>query len=678
MDEGERNRVFLKIAKRLSEILRENPRPSLETAPAAGPKSALSNLPDRNPFFTGRDHVLAQLREALAAWGRAALSGLGGIGKSQTAVEYAYRHAGEYDYIFFATAASREALVSSYVTIASLVKLPESTAHDQTLAADAVKRWFSSNQRWLLILDNADDLAIVRELIPSGKSGHMLLTTRSGALGPIARRVEIVEMGTDEGALFLLRRAKHIPEDASLDAAVEADQTTAKEITTHLDGLPLALDQAAAYIEETGCGLSDYLELYRKHAPELLRRRGVLASDHLSVATTWALSFENIEKANPAAAELLKFCSFLHPDAIPEEMFRAGAQELGPVLGAAASDELALNGAISEILKYSLLRRNSDVRTIEIHRLVQAVLKQSMDEATQRLWAERAVRAVGRVFPIPEFSNWPVCERLLPQAYTCAELINQWGFEFREAAVLLFQAGSYLYGRGRDADVGSLYQQALTIFEKTLGPKHRNVATTLNNLAEFYYSQGRYAEAEPLYQRSLELREKALGPDHPNLASSLNQLGKLYRAQEQYEKAEALYQRSLAIQKKVLDPEHLDLAHTFNNLATCYRYQGQYAEAEPLYQRALAIWEKRPSPEHANVAAILSKLAKVYQAQGEYAKAEPLYRRSLELREKALGPDHPYVANCLENYAVLLRKMNHPEEAEPVEIRARAIRAKHA
>jgi TIR domain len=113
MDEGERNRVFLKVARRLSEILRENPRPSLEAAPAAGPKSALSNLPDRNPFFTGRDHVLAQLREALAAWGRAALSGLGGIGKSQTAVEYAYRHAGEYDYIFLATAASRETLVSS-------------------------------------------------------------------------------------------------------------------------------------------------------------------------------------------------------------------------------------------------------------------------------------------------------------------------------------------------------------------------------------------------------------------------------------------------------------------------------------------------------------------------------------------------------------------------------------
>ena len=209
---------------------------------------------------------------------------------------------------------------------------------------EAVKRWLSSHEGWLLILDNADDLAMTREFIPPGKNGHVLLTTRARAAGAIARRVEIQEMGTEEGALFLLRRAKYIAEDAPLDAAAEADQATAKEIATQLDGLPLALDQAGAYIEETGCGLSGYLDLYRSHAPELLRRRGALASDHPDpVATTWALSFENIEKANPAAAELLRFCAFLHPDGIPEEVFSEGAPELGPVLGPVGSDAFALN-----------------------------------------------------------------------------------------------------------------------------------------------------------------------------------------------------------------------------------------------------------------------------------------------------------------------------------------------
>src|SRR6266481_5320566 len=139
---------------------------------AAGHKLALSNLPERNPFFTGREDVLAQLQEALARQGRVALSGLGGVGKTQTAVEYAHRHQEEYVYKFFATAHSREAIVSGYTTIAGLLKLSLANAQDQTLAVNAVKHWLSSYKEWLLILDNADDLAMVREFIPSGNNGH--------------------------------------------------------------------------------------------------------------------------------------------------------------------------------------------------------------------------------------------------------------------------------------------------------------------------------------------------------------------------------------------------------------------------------------------------------------------------------------------------------------------------
>jgi hypothetical protein len=258
---------------------------------AVGPEVALSNLPERNPFFTGRERVLAQLQEALAKQGRAALSGLRGVGKTQTAVEYAHRHFEEYVHLFWATAASREALLSSYVTIAGLLKLPESDAQDQTRAVDAVKRWLGSNQGWLLILDNADDIVMARAFLPSGKKGHVILTTQAQAAGGTARRVEIQEMETEEGALFLLRRATRIAEDAPLGAAAEADQGEAKAIAEQLDGLPLALDQAGAYVEETGCGLQGYLGLYRNGAPELLRRRGMLASDHREVTEPPYISY---------------------------------------------------------------------------------------------------------------------------------------------------------------------------------------------------------------------------------------------------------------------------------------------------------------------------------------------------------------------------------------------------
>jgi hypothetical protein len=181
---------------------------------------ALSNLPERNSFFTGREVVLAQLQEALAERGRAALTGLGGVGKTQTAAEYAHRHIEEYSHAFWANAASREAFLSSYVTIAGFLKLPESTAEKQTLAVDAVKRWLGSHHRWLLILDNADDLTMTREFIPPAKNGDVLLTTRAQALAAIARRVEIQEMGTEEGALFLLRRVNYIAENALFDACI--------------------------------------------------------------------------------------------------------------------------------------------------------------------------------------------------------------------------------------------------------------------------------------------------------------------------------------------------------------------------------------------------------------------------------------------------------------------------
>jgi hypothetical protein len=237
-------------------------------------KSTLTNLPERNPFFIGRELVLVEPQEALTARGRAALTGLGGVGKTQTAVEYAHRQLKDYSYSFLVNADSQESLALGYATIAGLLKLPESITQEQPLAVGAVKRWLSSHDGWLLILDNADDLGIAREFIPPGKNGHVVLTTRAQAMGTIARRVEIQEMGTQEGALFLLRRAKYIAEDAPLQAASEGDRSNAEKLTTQLDGLPLALDQAGAYIEETYCGLSGYLDLYRSHPRELLRHRG--------------------------------------------------------------------------------------------------------------------------------------------------------------------------------------------------------------------------------------------------------------------------------------------------------------------------------------------------------------------------------------------------------------------
>jgi hypothetical protein len=181
--------------------------------------------------------------------------------------------------------------------------------------------------------------------------------------------------------------------------------------------------------------LASYLDLYRQRRAELLRRRGGFSPPHPeSVATTFALSFERVAGASRAAADLLCLCAFLHSDAIPEEIFNKGAPELGPNLSPVAADPMKLDAACAEILKYSLLRRDADAKTLGIHRLVQEVIQDGLTEEEKGQWAERAVRAVNSAFPSPKFANWAQCERLVPQALACATLIEAYRFEFEAAA----------------------------------------------------------------------------------------------------------------------------------------------------------------------------------------------------------------------------------------------------
>jgi len=680
----------------------------------------LWNVPiPRNPFFTGRKKVLDEIESGLQSRGLVALTGIGGVGKTQTAAHFAHEHRADYTAVLWASAVSEATLVSDFAAIAGLLNLPEQDAKDQTVAVAAVKGWLESNTGWLLVIDNADDLKMARGFIPQDAKGHILLTTRARAVGGLAERVEIEEMEPKEGALFLLRRAGVITRDAQLDAASEAHQKLAQRISEELGGLPLALDQAGAFIDETPSSLREYLELYKAEGARLRAERGDLG-DHPSVTVTFSLAFQKVAESSASAADLVRLCAFLAPDSIPEEIFTEGAAELGKTLSPVAADKLEFAKALEEAGRFSLIDRDPLNRTIDIHRLVQAVVKDGMPENEKRQWSERAVRAVNDAFPRPEFANWAQCERLVSQALACASPVEAYEFEFKEAAGLLNEAGYYLRQRARFSDVGPLYQRALAIWEKALGPQHPNVATGLSNLATLYRLQGKYAEAEPLYQRALAIDEKALGPDDPEVATDLNNLAGLYRAQGKYAQAEPLYKRALAIDEKALGPDHPGVATDLNNLAVLYDNQGKHGQAEPLYQRALTIAEKAQGPDHPDVAVSLNNLAELYRAQGRYADAEPLHQRALAIREKALGPDHPDLASSLNNlglhykvqgkyaqaeplyqralaiwekalgpehpsvvtvlgnYALLLREMKRGAAARELEVRARRIRAAHA
>ncbi len=629
----------------------------------------------RNFFFTGRSQLLERLHEQLSHRQRAALSGLGGIGKTQTAIEYAFRYREEYRAVFWVRAESRDTLVSDYIAIAQLLGLPDHDAKEQMQVVASVKRWLQENEGWLLLLDNADDLSALPDFLPREGQGQLLLTTRAQATGTLARSLSVDKMEVSEGIRFLLRRAKLLVEDEPLETVSAATRSAAQQLVEELDGLPLALDQAGAYLEETGCSLSEYLALYGQHRLTLLKRASSLAGDYPhTVASTWTLSFSKVEQANPAAVDVLRVCAFLHPDAIPEEVLTEGAAALGPHLQHVAAEPLLLNEAIQLLRRYSLVKRDAEAKLLHLHRLVQLVLKESMAPAMQRQWAERAVFAVNAAFPAVEYGAWPKCERVLSQALTAAQLIEQYQVNNEEAGRLLYETATYLWERGRYTEAEPLYQRALRIREQQLGPQHPDVGQSLNRLGILYHDQGRYAEAVPFYQRALHIWEQQLGPEHPKVGYPLNNLANLYKDQGMYAEAEPLHQRALHIFEQQLGPEHPNVAQSLSNLANLYESQGKYAEAEPLYQRALRIWEQQLGPEHPNVAQSLNNLAELYYEQGKYVEAESLFQRALAIWEKQLGPEHPFVAHALNGLANLYLEQSKYEQAESLYQRALGIR----
>ncbi len=648
----------------------------------------------RNPFFTGREELLQTLHaqlgshQVVALTQSYALHGLGGIGKTQIALEYAYQHALDYHAVFWIGAETEEQLISSLLHIAEVLQLPERNNKEQQQVIAAVQRWLSTHNQWLVIFDNVEDLERVPRFLPAARSGAILVTTRSQTLGTLAQGVDLLPMEQEEGILFLLRRAKVLAPDATredvqrLAMHMPAQHAAAAELVNVMGGLPLALDQAGAYLEATRCGVSAYLDLFHSRRTVLLQQRGEGVRDHpASVSTTFALAIAATTERHPTVGDLLRACALLQPDAIPEELFRQGAERLGPELEAVCRDELEWNRLLAVACSYSLLHRQPEEQTLSLHRLVQAVLLDTMTGAEQEQWSRRVIGALDAAFPEMQPEEpmpivWQQCERLLPHTLRCLQRVMT-ASKFLTVASLAYKSAQYLYQRGLYEQIEPLYQRALSIWEQTLGPGHPQVASSLFGLAMHYVEQSRHEQAEPLFQRALSIWEQTLGPGHPQVAYSQHALATLYREQGKYEQAEPLFQQALYIQEQALGPEHPRIAYSLNGLAILYYEQSKYKQAESFYQRALSIWEQALGPEHPNVARAFHNLAIVYRELGKYDHAELLFQQSLSIWEQALGPEHPRIAYPLSGLADLKVEQGKYAQAEPLYQRALSIQEQY-
>jgi hypothetical protein len=308
--------------------------------PAKPPQFPLFLLPHRrNPFFTDREEHLAALHQFFTSEQTPqtriqALHGMGGMGKTLLAIEYACRFSHEYQAVFWLNASSPELLSAGMLSLADQLGIPAYDDLNERQLLAAIKQWLQLHDRWLVVLDDLEDFRVLDQFIPLYSPGHVLVTTQSQATGQFATPVPVDQLTIEEGAILLLRRAKPRQKQQPDHTALEADILEARKIAQEFAGYPLALDQAGAYIEESRCKLASYLDLYHKQKAALLSRRGRLASDHPDpVTTTLALTFQKIAQIDPLALELLRLLAFLHPDGFPDEMIINGASSLdGPLL----------------------------------------------------------------------------------------------------------------------------------------------------------------------------------------------------------------------------------------------------------------------------------------------------------------------------------------------------------
>jgi tetratricopeptide (TPR) repeat protein len=557
----------------------------------AGVVTKPANLPylSIGKLFKGRETLLDDLAKSL---GRVAesgatpvvarlLNGMGGVGKTRLALEYAWRRAGEYAALLFVIADSREALQRNLAALCKVLSLPEQGETDEGRQRDAVLGWLRQHPGWLLILDNIDSeeaATAVEALLPQLLGGHALLTSRLAHWSGSVAALPLDVLSPEAAADFLLART-----DAKRRKQTD-DPAAARTLAEELGRLALALEQAGAYIAQRRLGLAHYLSEWQSQRDKVLAWFDPRLMQYPKpVAIAWQTSFDQLRRP---ARRLLQRLAWLAPEPIPESLMEVPV----PGLDGAEADPF---GALVELESYSLLTRAVDTPSFSVHRLVQEVTRRSQREGPAHASLTEALRWIDAAFVgDPQgVHDWPVLDPLAPHARAVTTHAD--AAEIAEpTARLMNQAGALMFAKALHAEAEPLMRRALAITEACFGADHPEVTTGLNNLALLLMDTNRPREAEPLMRRAVAIDEANFGADHPNVARHFNNLALLLKDTNRLREAEPLMRRALAIDEASFGADHPKVAFCLNNLAQLLQDTNCLQEAEPLMRRVVDIFEK--------------------------------------------------------------------------------------
>jgi tetratricopeptide (TPR) repeat protein len=677
------------------------------TARQLSDTAILTDIPQNIPFrgatkFVGRTQELETLHQELQRQDRvviSAIAGMGGVGKTELAIQYAVAFAESYSGGICWLNAKEDLLpqVLEFAQLGLNMAIPNEVGGKALDTATQVqwclRQWRAQGQI-LMVLDDVVEQCEFQTLVQQlPKRFRVLITTRLRRLD--AGFFELpLDVLSPTAATDLLAELVGAPR-------IQAESATAQSLCQSLGYLPLGVELVGRYLaEQPFLKLADLQVSLDNQALDQRSQQYVMTAQQ-GVRAAFELSWQAL---TPPAQNVGRLLSQFAEDAIPWDLVVEAADKLGW----AAND---LDTAQQRLYKLHLIQ-TTEAGQFKLHPLIHEFLRlkhQTSEQAepirqafvdvlvdVAKAVPETSTRQeITRLSPaFPHLEN--MAERSLHQVqdsdledlfegfcrfywnqglyevaqpwceYGLQQIQNRLGDDHPTVATSLNNLAGLYRAQGRYGEAEPLYLQALEMHQRLLGDDHPEVATSLNNLAGLYRAQGRYGEAEPLYLQALEMRQRLLGDDHPTVATSLNNLAGLYRAQGRYGEAEPLYLQALEMHQRLLGDDHPEVATSLNNLAGLYETQGRYGEAEPLYLQALEMRQRLLGDDHPYVATSLNNLAGLYETQGRYGEAEPLYLQALEMHQRLLGDDHPEVATSLHNLAGLYRAQGRYGEAEPL------------